>query len=282
MVADYKQTDTILHVEHLGVTYDDKKIIEGINFTELNTVREGISQGQTIAIVGRSGRGKSTLFRSLTGLEKPTMGRVLIPDFDKPVHDGVQPAKEVEEGDVGFVNQKYTLFRHKTVLQTVQYAMRNSKLSSSEKEATINDYLDKWGLEKVKNSYPVHLSGGQKQRTAIVEQLLNSGYYMVLDEPFSGLDVGNIQSVKEAFALINNSHELNTIIFSTHDIELAVELADSLYVLGYPKDQNGKEIPVGTILKHFDLKQLGLSWSTQFSTAHLDLCHQIKSIMLDS
>jgi ABC-type nitrate/sulfonate/bicarbonate transport system ATPase subunit len=282
MTLTYKKTNTILHVENVGVTYDDKKIIENINFTELNTVREGLNQGQTIAVVGRSGRGKSTFFRTLTGLEKPTTGRILIPDLNKPIHDGVQPAKEVVEGDVGFVNQKYTLFRHKTIMQTLQYAMRNSKLSSSQKEATINEYLINWGLDKVRNQYPVHLSGGQRQRTAIVEQLLNSGYYMVLDEPFSGLDVGNIQSVKEAFSLINNSNELNTIIFSTHDIELAVELADSLYVLGYPKDENGNEIQVGTILKHFDLKEMGLAWRSEFSKEHLDLCHLIKQVMLNS
>jgi ABC-type nitrate/sulfonate/bicarbonate transport system ATPase subunit len=278
----YKQTGTILHVENISVVYDDKKIIDNINFTELNTVREGINQGQTIAIVGRSGRGKSTLFRSLTGLEKPTTGRILIPDYSKPIHDEVQPAKEVQEGDVGFVNQKYTLFRHKTVYQSLHFALRNTNISNDEKEAKINEYLTNWGLDKVRNQYPSQLSGGQKQRTAIVEQLLSSGYYMVLDEPFSGLDVGNIQSVKQAFKLINNSHELNTIIFSTHDIELAVELADSLYVIGYPKDAQGNEVPVGTILKHYDIKHLGLAWHNEFTKEHLQLCQEIKEVMLNS
>jgi ABC-type nitrate/sulfonate/bicarbonate transport system ATPase subunit len=281
MAITYKQTDTILHVENVSVTYGDKKIIENINVTELNTVREGVNQGQTIAFVGRSGRGKSTFFRNLTGIEKPTTGRILIPDFNKPAHDGVQPAKVVEEGEVGFVDQKYTLFRHKTVLQTLQFALRNSKMKGDQKEATINDYLKNWGLDKIKNQYPIQLSGGQRQRTAIVEQLLSSGFYMVLDEPFSGLDVGNIQSVKEAFALINHQHELNTIIFSTHDIELAVELADSLYVIGYPKDERGNEVPVGTILQHFDMKKLGLAWHNNFTPDHLDLCNQIKEVMLN-
>ena len=66
-------------------------------------------------------------------------------------------------------------------------------------------YLNDWGLNNCKNQYPNELSGGQKQRTAILEQLLSSGYYMVLDEPFSGLDVGNIENVKDAFKLINES-----------------------------------------------------------------------------
>jgi ABC-type nitrate/sulfonate/bicarbonate transport system ATPase subunit len=239
-------------------------------------------QGQTIAFLGRSGRGKSTLFRALTGLEKPTTGRVLIPDHSKPATNGSQPAKHVEEGDVGFVDQKYTLFRHKTVYQSLFYALRNSKLSNQERKDKIMTYLRDWGLEKCKDQYPVFLSGGQRQRTAILEQLMTSGYYMVLDEPFSGLDVGNIMSVKKSFQLINESNELNTIIFSTHDIELAVELADSIYVVGHKPGNDGQLGTVGTILKHFDLKQMGLAWQDGLGKDHLECIKEIKDIMLAS
>jgi len=282
MTNPYQQTDTILHVENVSVVYGNKTIIENVNFTEKDTVRPGTSQGQTIAFLGRSGRGKSTLFRVLTGLEKPTTGRILIPDFSKPVNETGQPAKPVAEGDVGFVNQKYTLFRHKTVYQSLQFAMRKSTAPAAEKDQKIMQYLVDWGLEKVKDQYPNELSGGQRQRTAILEQLLSSGYYMVLDEPFSGLDVGNIQSVKKAFQLITNSHELNTIMFSTHDIELAVELADSIYVMGYSADNAGGLKPVGTILRHFDLKAMNLSWAGEFDARHADCVKQIKAVMLAS
>jgi ABC-type nitrate/sulfonate/bicarbonate transport system ATPase subunit len=238
-------------------------------------------QGQTIAVLGRSGRGKSTLFRALTGLETPTTGVVLIPDYKKSVINEQQPAKKVEEGDVGFVNQKYSLFRHKTIYQALLYALRSSSLSKAEKDEKIMHYLSTWGLEKSKNQYPNELSGGQRQRTAILEQLLNSGFYMVLDEPFSGLDVGNILNVKNAFNLIGQNHELNTIIFSTHDIELAVELADSIYVLGFPVENNVLG-DAGTILKHYDLKQLGLAWQKEFTNDHLSLVKEIKITMLAS
>ncbi len=282
MANSYEQKDTVLHVQDLQVAYDGKIIISDINFTEKNIVRPGREQGQIIAFVGRSGRGKSTLFRSLTGIERPTAGRVLIPDYSKPVHDGQQPAKEVEEGDVGFVDQKYTLFRHKTVYQALEFALRKSTGSGQEKKEKINEYLHNWGLDKVKDQFPIFLSGGQRQRTAILEQLLSSGFYMILDEPFSGLDVGNIESVKKAFQLINQSHELNTTIFSTHDIELAVELADSIYVIGYPKDNSGNLVLAGTILKHFDLKKLGLAWNDEFNGGHLQLVKEIKEVMLNS
>jgi ABC-type nitrate/sulfonate/bicarbonate transport system ATPase subunit len=278
----YEQKGVILHVENLSVSYDDKVIIRDINFNEKDTVRANRQQGQIIAFLGRSGRGKSTLFRALTGLEKPATGRVLIPDLSKPITDGQQPAKQVQEGDVGFVNQKYTLFRHKTVYDTLLFALRKTTLSKQEKNEKILQYLSDWGLDTCKDQYPNFLSGGQRQRTAILEQLLSSGHYMVLDEPFSGLDVGNIMSVKKAFQLINESHELNTIMFSTHDIELAVELADSIYILGYKPEEKGQPGAAGTILKHFDLKQMGLAWQEGFTSQHLECVQQVKELKLKS
>ncbi|MFM9910263.1 MAG: ATP-binding cassette domain-containing protein [Chitinophagaceae bacterium] len=282
MPNSYEQKDTILHVQNLSIAYGNKLIISDINFEEKNVIRPGKKQGQTIAFLGRSGRGKSTLFRALTGLEQPTTGTVLIPDYAKEVINGQQPAKKVSEGDVGFVDQKYTLFRHKTVYQSLKFALRNNTGSANEKEDKIMTYLSNWGLANNKDQFPNELSGGQRQRTAILEQLLNSGYYMVLDEPFSGLDVGNIINVKDSFKLINESNELNTIVFSTHDIELAVELADSIYVIGYKKNHDSTMGNVGTILRHFDLKQLGLAWGSEFTTDHLNLTKEIKDLMLQS
>lgn len=282
MSVTYEQKQTILQVENLSVAYNGKTIIKDINFTERDTVRPDRQQGQIIAFLGRSGRGKSTLFRTLTGLETPTTGQVLIPDLSKEATNGHQPAKRVAEGDVGFVNQKYTLFRHKTIFQSLMFAMRRSTLSVAEKKDKVLQYLSDWGLSQSKDQYPVFLSGGQRQRTAILEQLLSSGYYMVLDEPFSGLDVGNIQSVKKAFQWINASHELHTIIFSTHDIELAVELADSIYVLGYPKDEKGNLGTAGTLMKHFDLKSMGLAWREGLSGEHHECVKMIKDTMLAS
>lgn len=282
MMTQYEQKDIILHVEDLSVAYGEKVIIKDVNLIERNVTRTDRVQGQIIAVVGRSGRGKSTLFRALTGMVPPTTGRVLIPDYSKEPTDGLQPAKEVEEGNVGFVDQKYTLFRHKTVLHSLLYALRNSPLSDKEKLEKVNHSLAEWGLEKVKNQYPNELSGGQRQRTAIIEQLLSSGLYMVLDEPFSGLDVGNILSVKKSFELINRGHDLNTIIFSTHDIELAAELADSIYVIGYPKQNDGSYAHFGTVIKNFDLKAMGLAWQNELTPKHLDVVKEIKACMLDS
>ncbi len=271
MKHTYSQTGTILLVDNVSVKISDKTIIENINIEEKDTVREGMAQGQMIAVVGRSGRGKSTLFKVLTGLRKPTTGRVLIPgDIEG------QPV-EVEEGDVGFVDQKYTLLRHLTLYDQLVFSAKKGEVPAAEINGRVMDLLKKWGLEEAKDQYPCHCSGGQRQRAAILCQVLSSGYFLVLDEPFSGLDVGNVEDVKAMLRLVNSSHELSTIIFSTHDIELAVELADKIYVLGFPSPNK----QAGTIVASFDLKAEGLAWQT-FDKDHLDLVHKIKQKILES
>lgn len=268
--------NTLLYVEDLSVAYGDKVVIKDINFVEKDVSRKDTT-GQVIAVVGRSGRGKSTIFRALTGLVKPTTGKILIADT---LSEDENSAKEVEEGDVGFVDQKYTLFRNKTVSEALMFALRNKEITTKEKKEKIEEYLTKWGLLKMKDQYPCELSGGQRQRTAIIEQIFCSGHYMVLDEPFSGLDVGNIEDVKNAFNLISTNHSFNTIIYSTHDIELAVELADSIYVIGYPTI-DGNLMSYGTIVKHVDMKERGLAWR-EFGLSHIEVVKEIKAKMMET
>jgi len=274
-MIQYSEKDTILYVDKLSVGYGQKPVLKDINMVIKNVVREGhASTGQVVAIIGRSGRGKSTLFKALTGLIKPTSGQILITDMRT---SDVNDAKIIEEGDMGFVDQKYTLFRHKTVEDIMHYAMRKSAMKKEEKEALITKYLDEWGLSEHRKKYSCELSGGQRQRTAIIEQILSSKHFMILDEPFSGLDVGNIERVKQAFERIKDDNEYNTIIFSTHDIKLAIELADVIYIIGFPEGTT----EYSTIVKHYDLKAMGLAW-TEYNDNHRIVFNEIKELLLKS
>jgi len=274
-MTQYQELDTILYVDKLCVGYGDKQILKDVNIIEKNIVRQGhASTGQVIAFIGRSGRGKSTLFKALTGLIKPTSGQVLITDLRT---QDVNDAKPIAEGDMGFVDQKYTLFRHKTVEDICRYAMRKSNQPKSEKEEIITKYLEDWGLAEHRKKYSCELSGGQRQRTAIIEQILSSKHFMILDEPFSGLDVGNIEKVKVAFDRIKEDNEYNTIIFSTHDIKLAIELADSIYIIGFPEGVTD----YSTVVKHYDLKAMGLAW-TEYDDNHRAVYNDIKELLLKS
>lgn len=272
----YNEEQKLLLLSDVSLGYDPKKpILKHVNLTEFNIIREGVeSTGQTIAFIGRSGRGKSTLFKGLTGLLQPYDGHIYITNFNG---EDVNDAKILSEGDVGFVDQKYTLFRHKTITQICEYALRKSKLSKEDKTTLINEYLLDWGLMEHKDKYSCELSGGQRQRTAIIEQMLTEKHFMILDEPFSGLDVGNIEKVKQSFQRIGDAHELNTIIFSTHDIRLAVEMADSIYIVGFPEGVTD----YSTIVGHFDLKKMGLAWE-EYGEGHRQLVADIKELLLKS
>jgi len=276
MKHQYKET--LLYIENLSVVYNDKVIIKDISMTEKDVVREGVkATGQVIAIVGRSGRGKSTFFKALTGLIPMNTGKILIRDFES---NEPGAAKTVREGHIGFVDQKYTLFRHKTVNQALKYALRKSKLSDSEKTNKTKEYIQKWGLESCVDKYPNELSGGQRQRTAIIEQLFSSDKFIVFDEPFSGLDVGNIEEVKKSFTLLSESSDYNTIIFSTHDIELALELAQCIYVIGFPTI-DGKKQDYGSIVAHYDLREMGMAWK-DYCEDHTKLSKEIIHQMMIS
>ncbi|MCC7030552.1 MAG: ABC transporter ATP-binding protein [Chitinophagaceae bacterium] len=276
----YSEHNCLIEINHLGVKYGDKVILrdignETIPFRVNDVKREGMLQGQIVAILGRSGRGKSTLFRNLAGIEKPSSGRIIIPK----TFEGTE-YKNIAEGDVGFVQQTFPLSRNQSVYEMLQdaVAMGDHKEPA---DKIIDEYLREWGLTAQKNQYANQLSGGQRQRVAIIEQLLCSHFFIVLDEPFSGLDVKNIEEVKDAIQKLTSSSEINTVLFSTHNIELAVSIADSIYLVGYEKDDQGNFKEGGTLLTHYDLKKMGIAW-TPYSKEHIDIAEKLKKKMLES
>jgi polar amino acid transport system ATP-binding protein len=271
----YTLADDLLTVENVSVVYGNKTIIRNIGNAQIPFVikdvrRANMQQGQTVAVLGRSGRGKSTFFKAITGIIQPASGNIKIPDIKEPGNFRI-----VKDGDVGFVQQNFPLSRNQTIYQMLQVAAMQGDISVNERKAIIEDHLENWGLKDQKNLATNQLSGGQKQRVAIIEQLLCSHHYMVFDEPFSGLDVCNIEDVRDSFKRITTSNEINTIIFSTHDIELAVELADQIYIIGYQKNINGEFEEGGTLVGYYDLKQLNLAWQ-EFGSGHRDLVEIIK------
>jgi len=278
-MLDYTLGNTLLKVENVSLSVDNgwggkKQLIHDINFEEKDVIRPGMIQGQMIAFVGDSGRGKSTLFKVLCGLVPPTTGHVLIPGKNGE-------GKEVHEGDVGLVDQGYTLFRSETIFDALMFAAKKGKVPKKDRKDLVMKYMKDWKLEEAMDNYPCECSGGQRQRAAAIQQLLCSKHFIIMDEPFSGLSVRGVKNMKEIMELTCSYDELNTIIFSTHDLNLAVELADQVYVIGYPKDEKGQLIKSGTIISSYNSKALGLAW-VPFSTDHLELVKKISDDIINS
>ncbi len=273
--ATYTLAEDLLVVENLTVAYGNKVIIRDIGTAQIPFVikdiqRENMQQGQTVAVLGRSGRGKSTFFKAITGIVQPNTGSIKIPDTKQQGYFRI-----VKEGDVGFVQQNFPLSRNQTIYQMLQNAAAQGQIAVGERNTIIDHHIESWGLKEQRNLAPNQLSGGQKQRVAIIEQLLCSHHFMVFDEPFSGLDICNIEDVRDSFRKITAINEINTIIFSTHDIDLAVELADQIYIIGYEQNTSGQFVPGGTLVGYYDLKKLNLAWQ-DFSAGHKELVDMIK------
>lgn len=240
----YTKQERLLTIDGVSLAYGDKLILRDINLHVDNIVRPGMEQGQVVALLGPSGIGKTQLFRLIAGLCSPTAGAIKIGAQQELTHASM----------VGVVQQSYPLLQHRTVWSNLMLAARQ-RYGNVEAQNEAKKLLRHFDLEDKQLSYPVQLSGGQRQRIAIIQQLLGTNNFLLMDEPFSGLDVIAKNRVYETIQAVSTTHEHNTVIFSTHDLESAVRLADDIWVLGR---EEGK--PGATIIKRLDLIERGLAW----------------------
>jgi ABC-type nitrate/sulfonate/bicarbonate transport system ATPase subunit len=247
---EYTFTECLLKIENVSLSFDDKVILKDVNAEICDIVRPGMTQGQIIGFLGPSGVGKTKLFEIMAGLLKPTSGQVLIGKSQKPTSPGL----------MGVVQQNYPLFNHRTVLSNLEVAARKTIAGSQERKKRIYAILDRFGLRPQANLYPAQLSGGQKQRIAIAQQLLCSENFLLMDEPFSGLDINMVEEVSEMISEIANANELNTIIIVSHDIVSTAAIADTLWLMGRDRDAENNPIPGARIKHSFNLIDRGLAW----------------------
>jgi len=247
---EYAVEQTLINVKSVSFLIDERPIIRDLSMEVRNITRPGMQQGQVVALLGPSGMGKTTLFRMLAGLTKPASGQVLVGTEQKPV----------EAGMVGVVFQQYRLFEHRTVLGNLVVAANRVGLRGSNAEKRSMELLDRFGLEGLHRRYPAQLSGGQRQRVAIAQQFICSHYFLLMDEPFSGLDPLAVDRVCSLVAEVATADELNTIIVITHNILAGMKVADTVLLLGRDRDEKGAIIPGARIQATYDLAKMGLAW----------------------
>jgi len=245
---NYEKKDCLLKVENVSKKFGDKQVLHDINFEIKDIVRLGVITGQMVALVGKSGVGKSTLLNILAGLETPSAGKILQGSDSLPI----------EPGDMGVVYQNYYLYGWRKIRKILQFsAMKNPGIKPSEIKDAIDGIANDFDLSDHLDKYPSQLSGGQQQRIAIAEQILGGSNFLLLDEPFSGLDIITIDKVMDILVKVSNYDELKTIIIVSHDLANTIALADTIYVLAKQKGTDG-----GTIIKEIDLIERGLAWHT--------------------
>ena len=187
----------------------------------VDKVELSLKKGDIMALVGESGSGKTTLVRLIAGLETPDSGSILIAGNTVTSNSTFVPP---EERKIGMVFQDYALFPHLTVYQNITYGCKDI-----EKEQ-LTELLELVGLIGYEGRYPHQLSGGQQQRVALARALAPRPQLLILDEPFSNLDIAlKLQLRNEIFEIIQQLGI--TAIFVTHDTQDAIMIADDIVVL---------------------------------------------------
>ena len=206
----------MLLLENVNKTISDSEI----NFEVLKDISFSVKKGEFVCLLGPSGCGKTVLLCLIAGFFKPTRGNILFED--KPI-TGPNLTRIM-------MFQNYVLFPWKTVLKNVAFGLDKISLSKEEKERLSLDYLDLVGLSKFKDWYIHKLSGGMQQRVALARSLIVNPKLLLMDEPFSALDIEYRRKLRRNIEEIWEKTR-KTIIFVTHNIEEAVHLADTVYLL---------------------------------------------------
>jgi ABC-type Fe3+/spermidine/putrescine transport system ATPase subunit len=214
-----------IEINQLTKTFKDKEILTNLTFS--------LNKGEILSLVGASGSGKSTFLRILSGLESATGGNMSIDGSDI---SSLKPYKR----PIGMVFQQPLLFPHMNVLENVMYGLEMKERNKGENKKKALNYIEKVGLGEVAHQYPSELSGGQQQRVSLIRSLILKPKLLLLDEPFSSLD---LQLRKELRQWVRQmfKEEGTTVIFVTHDRDEAYELGDRVAVL-----QDGEFLQIGT------------------------------------
>lgn len=206
-----------LNSQHLNFAYTEQKLV-------LNDITFSLAKGKTLAIVGASGCGKSTLLRILSGIlpnsnNNSLQGEITI--------DGLTPNEYRQTGKLAFMFQEATLLPHLTVKQNIELPL---KIKGNINEQKINNLIKTVGLEEYSNYLPKQLSGGMKTRVALARSFSTNPELLLLDEPFSALDIAwksklyvELEKLKEETG--------TTVVVVTHDVQEALLLADHVIVM---------------------------------------------------
>jgi NitT/TauT family transport system ATP-binding protein len=202
----------------------------------LDNVNLSLRPGEIVGLLGRSGSGKSTLLRIIAGLIQPTSGRVLYRD---------QPVSGPADG-IAMVFQTFGLFPWLTVLQNVEVGLEALGVPEKEIRRRALEAIDLIGLDGFESAYPRELSGGMRQRVGFARALVVNPSILLMDEPFSALDVLTAETLRTDFLDLWNEHRLPTesVLLVTHNIEEAVLMCGRVMIFASNPGRIAMEIPL--------------------------------------
>jgi lipopolysaccharide export system ATP-binding protein len=206
-----------LEVFNLRKSYKKREVVKGVDFK--------ISSGEIVAILGPNGAGKTTCFYMIVGIVKPNEGRVLL---DGGEISSIPIFMRAKLG-LSYLPQEASIFRGLTVEQNIMGVLEYSKLTKSEREKILTELLDEFKISHLRKSLSISLSGGERRRLEIARCLATKPKFILLDEPFAGVDPVSVGDVMNIIKTLKNK-DIGVLI-TDHNVRETLKIADRSYII---------------------------------------------------
>jgi lipopolysaccharide export system ATP-binding protein len=233
---------SVLSIEHISKSFKKRKVVDDVSFT--------VESGQIVGLLGPNGAGKTTSFYMVVGLIKPDLGDVTVDT--KSI--GKKPMYQRARMGVSYLPQEPSIFRKLSVENNIMIALEAHGLDSSARAEKLEELLEDFKIRHVRASYAYSLSGGERRRLEIARALAGSPSFLLLDEPFAGIDpiaVGDIQNI------IRQLRDRGIgVLITDHNVRETLKICDRGYILKEGKIQvtgTAEEIAASPVAKKFYL-----------------------------
>ena len=214
-----------LKAENLIKSYKGRKVVKGI------TVE--VNQGEIVGLLGPNGAGKTTSFYMIVGLIKPNGGKIFLEGTEITNY----PMYKRAQNGIGYLAQEASVFRKLSVEDNILSVLQLTKLSKKEQRAKMELLLEEFGLVHIRKSRGDLLSGGERRRTEIARALATDPHFILLDEPFAGVDPVAVEDIQRIVAQLKNKNI--GILITDHNVQETLAITDRTYLMFE-----------GSILKH--------------------------------
>lgn len=206
-----------LHTEHIKKAYKGREVVKGVTI-ELN-------QGEIVGLLGPNGAGKTTSFYMIVGLVKPDDGSVFLDDKDITHY----PMYKRSQLGIGYLPQEVSVFRKLSVEDNIMAILEMTDMSKADREAKLEQLLAEFSLTHVRKNLGNRLSGGEKRRTEIARALATNPKFVLLDEPFAGVDPIAVEDIQSIVADLRKRNI--GILITDHNVQETLSITDRAYLL---------------------------------------------------
>ncbi|MFW5850852.1 MAG: LPS export ABC transporter ATP-binding protein [Bacteroidota bacterium] len=208
---------SVLKTEHIKKIYGKRTVVKGVSIE--------LHQGEVVGLLGPNGAGKTTSFYMIVGLIRPNEGDVWL---DNEVITKLPVYKRARLG-IGYLAQEASVFRKLSVEDNIQAILEMSPLSKEEQQHRLEELIGEFGLGKIRKNLGIELSGGERRRTEIARALATKPKFILLDEPFAGVDPIAVEDIQ---GIIASLREKNIgILITDHNVHETLSITDRAYLL---------------------------------------------------